>query len=221
VLAIIVLTILISGFMFLRTVKTYDAESKFITRQDPGATGVQSYMFVNQPNANWIGSEFLVDDYTQIVTSDAFAAGVLRIMGNQLTLGKTTQTVTRADIKAAIQADRKQRELHITVTGYSRDEAKQLSDAVGTVLTQLKLEPIKGQLADDKPVFTQIDEATPDTIKSSTSKDLINAVVRVVVGLAAAVALAFLLEYMDNSVRDERDAERVLGMPVIGTIPRS
>jgi capsular polysaccharide biosynthesis protein len=39
-------------------------------------------------------------------------------------------------------------------------------------------------------------------------------------GLVLALALAFLLEYLDNSVRDERDARRVLDMPVLGTIPK-
>ncbi len=39
-------------------------------------------------------------------------------------------------------------------------------------------------------------------------------------GVVAAIVLAFLLEYLDNSVRDERDAKRILELPVLGAIPK-
>ena len=39
--------------------------------------------------------------------------------------------------------------------------------------------------------------------------------------ICLALALAFLLEYLDNSVRDERDARKVLDLPVLGMIPRA
>lgn len=221
VLAIVLLTAIISGAMFLRAPLTYQADSRFITRQAPNSSGAEQYLFVNQPNGYWIGSEFLVDDYVEVVKSDAFAASVLAITGDKLTLGKTTATITRDNIKAAIDADRKARELHVMVKGYTRDETKLLSDAVATVLTELRFKPIKGQMVDDKPIFSQIDEATPDTIQSSRSKELINAIVRVIIGLAVALVLAFLLEYLDTSVRDESDARRVLDLPVLGAIPRA
>ena len=40
-------------------------------------------------------------------------------------------------------------------------------------------------------------------------------------GLVAAVALAFLLEYLDITVKNAADAERRLELPVLGVIPRS
>ena len=135
--------------------------------------------------------------------------------------GKPRGVYTTADMKAAFEADRKHRELHIKVTATSREETKKIADAAATVLTDAKLKPLKGDMVDDKPVFSQIDEATNDEIKSSRSKELINAAIRVAIGLVAALALAFLLEYLDGSVRDERDAQKVLDLPVIGSIPRS
>ena len=85
-----------------------------------------------------------------------------------------------------------------------------------------KFKPLNNsKMVDDKAVFSQIDEATLDDIKSSTAKEAINAAVRIIIGIAAALALAFLLEYLDSSIRDEQDARRVLDMPVLGTIPRT
>ena len=34
----------------------------------------------------------------------------------------------------------------------------------------------------------------------------------------AGVGLAFLLEYLDNTVKTEQDIEKILGLPVLGTI---
>ncbi|MBU8906564.1 YveK family protein [Desertibacillus haloalkaliphilus] len=47
----------------------------------------------------------------------------------------------------------------------------------------------------------------------------LNMAIGFVVGLMAAVGLAFLLEFLDNTVRTEKDIEDLLGLPVLGTIP--
>lgn len=43
--------------------------------------------------------------------------------------------------------------------------------------------------------------------------------IRVLIALLAALALVFILDYIDTSVRDARDVE-ALGLSVIGEIPR-
>ncbi|WHY72001.1 YveK family protein [Fictibacillus enclensis] len=47
-----------------------------------------------------------------------------------------------------------------------------------------------------------------------------NMAIALVVGLMAGVGLAFLLEYMDNTLKTEQDIENYLGLPVLGTIPK-
>ncbi|WP_225049594.1 YveK family protein [Priestia megaterium] len=47
---------------------------------------------------------------------------------------------------------------------------------------------------------------------------LLNIVVAIVVGLMVGVGLAFLLEYLDNTVKTEQDIESILELPVIGAI---
>ncbi|ADC49287.1 BY-kinase Wzz domain subunit [Alkalihalophilus pseudofirmus OF4] len=46
----------------------------------------------------------------------------------------------------------------------------------------------------------------------------LNMAIAFVVGLMAAVGLAFLLEYLDQSVRTEQDIEQLLEIPVLATI---
>jgi capsular polysaccharide biosynthesis protein len=40
----------------------------------------------------------------------------------------------------------------------------------------------------------------------------------VVVGLMIGVGLSFLLEYLDNTIKNEMDVEKVLGLPLLGAI---
>lgn len=64
---------------------------------------------------------------------------------------------------------------------------------------------------------------SPAELESSSipinPKPTLNMAIALVVGLMAAVGLAFLLEYMDNSIRTEQDIEELLGLPVLGVIP--
>jgi capsular polysaccharide biosynthesis protein len=47
----------------------------------------------------------------------------------------------------------------------------------------------------------------------------LNMAIAFVVGLMAAVGLAFLLEFLDNTIKTEKDVENHLGLAVIGAIP--
>ena len=47
---------------------------------------------------------------------------------------------------------------------------------------------------------------------------LLNIAIAVVIGLMAGVALSFLLEYLDNSIKDEQDIDQIMELPVIEVI---
>lgn len=49
-------------------------------------------------------------------------------------------------------------------------------------------------------------------------KPVLNIAIALVVGLMAGVGLAFLLEYLDNTIKTEQDIEKLLGLPVLGVI---
>jgi capsular polysaccharide biosynthesis protein len=257
VLAIVGVAALISAFMALTSDRTYKAEVRFATRQDTTEQGVGQpvdvqgqVLFMFDPYYyRWFGSEFLVDDYTQIAASDAFAQSVLATMREAGFAGQVQEDLIKqnveaggtgggrgqpqvtqleneiaklgpAHIRGAIAADRRHRELRLTVTTSSMEMTKAVADAAGIVLTDARIRPVRGEMVDDLAAFWQIDRVGPASIESSRSQDILNAIIRVIIGLVAALALAFLLEYLDNSVRDERDAASVLDLPVLGAIPK-
>ncbi|MGD7053933.1 YveK family protein [Sutcliffiella horikoshii] len=47
---------------------------------------------------------------------------------------------------------------------------------------------------------------------------VLNMAIAFVVGLMACVGLAFLLEFLDNTVKNEQDVEKLLELPVLGSI---
>lgn len=62
-------------------------------------------------------------------------------------------------------------------------------------------------------------EAKADAIKAPVQpKPAVNLAIAFVIGLIFSVACAFLLEYLDNTLKTEEDIENHLGLPVIGSI---
>jgi capsular polysaccharide biosynthesis protein len=233
VLAIVVLSTILSGVMALLAPREYKAETRFTARQDPSPDVLRDNYFTFDRYYNWFGSEFLVDDYTQIVDSDAFAGSTLATLKEDLAAGTLEISATdklkadvekleAKDVRGGMGADRRHRNLRITVTAPTRELAKAISDSAAKVLTDARLKPIRGEytMQSDKALFSQLDAVTMESIESSSRREITNAIIRVVLGLVAALAIAFLLEYLDTSVRDERDATKVLDLPVLGAIPR-
>lgn len=231
VLTIVILTGLISAFLALTSPRSYRGEVVLSTRYDATADNANKLVFNYNDYYRWFSSEFIVDDYTQIIETTAFANSVIDTMKKEGEAGRletkdlpkfkaTIATLKPEDVTAAIGSDRRHRELRVFAVTPNRELTKAMLDASSIVLTSARLQPIRGKV-DDKAVFAQLDQVTIDDLQSSTSKDITNAITRVIMGLVAALALAFLLEYLDGSVRDERDAQRVLDIPVLGAIPRT
>jgi len=74
------------------------------------------------------------------------------------------------------------------------------------------------QLGSAGAMLTVIDKPVVSPVGRSL-RDQLDIPIRVVIALLAGIALAFMLDYLDTSVRDARDAES-LGLRVIGEIPR-
>ena len=54
----------------------------------------------------------------------------------------------------------------------------------------------------------------------SSPKVLLNMVLGVVVGLIIGIGLAFLIEYLDTSIKTMEDVENLLGVPVLAVVPK-
>ena len=66
---------------------------------------------------------------------------------------------------------------------------------------------------------TVVDPAVPAAAPSSP-RPAMNFALALVLGILLAIAVAFLADYLDDSIKSREDAERVTGAPVLGVIPQ-
>ncbi len=52
----------------------------------------------------------------------------------------------------------------------------------------------------------------------SSPNTILNIAIAFVVGLMGAVGLAFLFEYLDTTIKTEKDIENILNLPVLGAV---
>lgn len=125
-----------------------------------------------------------------------------------------------ADVRAALElqrtkvADLKQQRDDTAVLLKDVDTAQRAYDTVAQRLTQTSLESQTG--------LTNISVLTPATEPSlhSSPKLLLNTILSVFLGGLLAICFAFFRELKDQRVRSTTELSDVLGLPVLGSLPK-
>jgi len=95
-------------------------------------------------------------------------------------------------------------------------DPQQAVDIANTTTSVFEEQVKKLYNTDNVSVLSKADfEGTPSPVNPNP---VLNMAIALVVGLMVGVGLAFLLEYLDNTIKTEEDIEKVLGLPVLGTI---
>lgn len=90
----------------------------------------------------------------------------------------------------------------------AQDIANQLAKSLRNVSIDIKKEDAV-QLVDDAML-----PSSPDSPKPT-----LNLAISVVVGILVSIGIAFIIEYIDNTIKSQEELERLLELPVIGLIP--
>lgn len=148
----------------------------------------------------------LINTYNDIIKSPAILDKVIK----ELKLDSSAQSlsgqiqVTNAENSQVAQ---------IVVQDTS---AKRATEIANTTASVFKKEVPKIMNVDNVSVLSKA------TLGESASpvkpQPLMNIAIAVVVGLMVGVALSFLLEYLDNTLKTEQDIENLLELPVMGVI---
>lgn len=159
----------------------------------------------------WLASEYLVDDLSEVVRSAAFATAVSE------ELADTGLQVHRGEISGSTVPVKQHRILTISIGGGDPARVQAIAEAAARVLDQRNAEFL-AQLGSENAVIHVIDPPAVGLVGASL-RERLDLPMRMALALVAAVALAFLWDYVDDSVRDVRDLER-LGMPLLAKLPR-
>jgi capsular polysaccharide biosynthesis protein len=198
----------------------------FIFRAQPAPQYQASVRFtigVNAPPATQVtgydpiltayqASEYIRDDFVEIIQSDSFADDVNAALAKQ---GVGDIKVSRGNISAAVEKQR--RLMSMTVTWNNPEQAAKVAEAAVKNLGENNAKYF-AQLGATGAMVAVIDKPGVSRVGASLREQL-DIPIRVLIALLAGIALAFILDYLDNSVRDARDAE-ALGLRVVGEIPR-
>ncbi len=157
-------------------------------------------------------SEYIRDDFVEIIRSDQFADDVNAVLVKR---GVTGVTIGKGNIGAAVEKQRRLMSLSITFGDGTR--AQQIAEAAVENLAQNNAKYF-AQLGSPGATVVVIDKPVAARIGASL-RDQMDLPIRVGIALLAALALAFVADYLDTSLRDARDVE-ALGVRVLGEIPK-
>ncbi|MFI8493286.1 YveK family protein [Peribacillus butanolivorans] len=163
----------------------------------------------NQLDSNQIRSNIdMINTYSVIIKSPAILEKVI----DDLDL---PQSVDQLSQKITINSQENSQVFSLTVQDSNPSKAVEIANAVSGTF-QKEIKDIMN--VDNVSILAKAEvKENPTPVKPSP---LFNIAIAVVVGLMAGIGLAFLLEYMDNTIKDEKDIETLLDLPLLGSIQK-
>jgi capsular polysaccharide biosynthesis protein len=148
----------------------------------------------------------LTKTYAEVAKSRSVLSGAIKALHLQAT------TVERLQTKLTVTAVRDTQILSFSIEDQDPALAANLADAVAESFQR----EIVGFMKVDNVKI--VDHALVP-VSPVKPRPVMNTAIAGVLGLMLAIGLAFLLEFMDTSVKSEEDVARHIGLPVLGTIP--
>ncbi|OGO05495.1 MAG: hypothetical protein A2Y73_05890 [Chloroflexi bacterium RBG_13_56_8] len=200
------LAFLVSYWLFRpSTPSSFTTSMRFVVGIKPEVSSGSYYTYDRY--YTWLTAEYLIDDFSEVVKSAAFAQDVAELAGIQVTPGA---------IQGATSAGKLHRILTVHVTWHDPQELSQLANAIVEVITNRSQEYF-AQLATSSAVVSLIDPPIVTSVTASL-RERLDLPLRLLLALGAGIALAFLLDYLDDAVRERKDLEE-LGITLLAEIP--
>lgn len=200
IVIITLLAVTVSGvisFFFLTPI--YQASTQLLVNQSKNEQSMYNYNEV-QTNLQ------LINTYNVIIKSPA----ILDLVNEELDLDMTADQLNG---KITVQSEQDSQVVNISVQDPDASQAAKIANKTAEVFTREIASIMKIDNVSILAKAVVVDNQSP--IKP---KPLLNIAIALVVGLMAGVGLAFLLEYLDNTIKNEQDIEKTLGLPLLGVI---
>lgn len=149
----------------------------------------------------------LINTYNVIIKSPA----ILDLVIDELAIEKMTTDLLTKNISVSNTGESQV----VTITVQDADQYM-ASDIANTTATIFKREITKLMNINNVSILA---EATASVEQTPVKPQrLLNVTIAIVVGLMLGIGIAFLLEYLDNTIKTEQDIEKILSLPIIGSI---
>jgi capsular polysaccharide biosynthesis protein len=201
IVSITVIAAIISGVVsYFVLTPIYQASTQILVNQKE--TKDQSLYNSNQVQTNLQ----LINTYNVIITSPA----ILDIVSEELNLDMTAAQLKG---KITVGSEKDSQVVNLSVQDPDAKVAAQIANKTAEVFKE-EISDIMN--VNNVSILAKADVTeNPSPIKP---RPLLNVAIAMIVGLMASVGLAFLLEYFDNTIKNEQDVEKILGLPILGVI---
>lgn len=167
----------------------------------------QSQADQQQFNPNQIQTNLqLINTYNVIIKSPA----ILDKVKSELNLKESTGALNS---KITVGSEKDSQVVLITVQDEKPEKAALIANTVAATF-QSEIKNI--MKVDNVSILSKADIG--EQLSPIKPKPVLNMAIAFVVGLMSGVGLAFLLEYLDNTIKDEQEIEKLLELPVLGSI---
>lgn len=181
----------------------YQSSTLFLVNQTQDSGGQDS---INQATIRT--NIELINTYNEIIRSEAILGEVVEVLNLTDSVGS---------LKNSVQVSSAQNSQVVTLS------VKHTDPAMATAIANTTVEVFKDRIVDIMNVadnVSVISEAqTPTSPAPVAPNPKLNIAIAVVLGLMVGVGVAFLIEYLDTSVRTEEDIQEKLGITLLGVIP--
>lgn len=185
---------------------SYATALSLAVRPEPAVASTT--LFYSEDYYSYVASEYANDDLIAILESDDFLQAVR---------AKLTNEPGGAPV-GSIQAKKAHRVVEITISSATGDGGLALGRAMATMLTGPAAQSAYFALFTNRIEDVTVVDGPRLVAQPAGRNALLNVAARALVGLIAGVGLAFLVEYLDDTIRPS-DIETLLGLPIVGDIP--
>ncbi|WP_341202523.1 YveK family protein [Planomicrobium okeanokoites] len=200
IILLTLLAIIIAGVVsyFLLT-PVYETSTEILVNQNPAETG----QLINQ---NIQTDLQLINTYSGIIKSPAILDQVVEELDLDMNSDQLDNNIT---VSNASQSQ------IINIAVQDEDPARAV-DIANTTVDVFETDIQELMNVDNVSVLSPaVLKENPEPVSPNP---LLNMAIAAVVGLMLGVGIAFLLEYLDTTIKNEQDIEEFLGIPVIGVI---
>ncbi|KKB40920.1 YveK family protein [Bacillus thermotolerans] len=148
----------------------------------------------------------LINTYNVIIKSPAILDKVIENLDLSMTTSQLNGLIT-------VQSEQDSQVVNVSV---QHEDPTMAADIANEIAHVFETEIVNIMNVDNVSILAPAEVA--EGMGPVKPQPLLNIAIALVVGLMAGVGLAFLLEYLDNTIKTEQDVEKMLDLPVLGSV---
>ncbi|SOC38381.1 YveK family protein [Ureibacillus acetophenoni] len=199
ILSIVIVSVGLTGFITLFFMKpVYEAETQILINSKSNSEVNASDLLERDLK--------LINTYNVIIKSPA----ILDLVIKELELESDYETLTK---QISVSHAENSKVVNIKVQHKNYELAVELANTISKIFSS-QIPTIMS--VDNVNILTEADiSANPHPVKPNI---LLNLVIGLVVGILVGIGIAYLLEFLDTTIKREKDIEDYLELPIIGVI---